>query len=70
LFRETDAPNGWGVLAEVNGSLHLARRPAWHDNAEENRVRLLERIAVAGTRQFNRQLGISFEQIEVARQQM
>ena len=43
------------------------RRPVWHDNAAETRLRLLHRIARAGTRQFNRQFGISFEEIQSAR---
>ena len=66
LFRETDAPDGWGVLAEEEGSLHLVRRPAWHDNAQESRVRLLQRIALAGTRQFNRAFAISRDEIDAA----
>ncbi|HEY2139544.1 MAG TPA: hypothetical protein VGH00_05650 [Chthoniobacterales bacterium] len=70
LFRDAETPAGWGVLVEMRGSLDLIRKPAWHDNVEEARVRLLQRIAMAGTRQVNRQLGISFEDIEVARQQM
>lgn len=63
LFRETDAPAGWGVLVERNATLHLARKPAWQDNSNDARVRLLQRIAVAGTRQFNRAFAISREQI-------
>jgi hypothetical protein len=59
LFRNGEAPAGWGVLVEMNDSLELARKPAWHDNPEEARVRLLQRIAVAGTRQFNRAFGIT-----------
>ena len=35
----------------------------WHENAEESRIRLLQRIASAGTREFNRRFGISREQI-------
>jgi hypothetical protein len=70
LFRGGEAPAGWGVLVERNGSLNLARKPAWHDNLEKTRTRLLQRIARAGTRQVNRQLGISLEEIESARQQM
>ena len=45
------------------GALELARKPAWHDNLEEARVRLLQRIAMAGTRQFNRVFGITREEI-------
>ncbi|HVF71117.1 MAG TPA: hypothetical protein VM940_05870 [Chthoniobacterales bacterium] len=66
LFREVDAPEGWGVLAEENGMLRLLRRPAWHDNAEESRIRLLQRIALAGTRQFNRGFGITRDEILTA----
>ncbi len=47
----------------MNGSLELVCKPAWRDNLEEARVRLLQRIAVAGTRQFNRAFGITREEI-------
>ena len=66
LFRETEAPPGWGVLVETNGSLNLVRRPAWHDSAGEAQIRLLQRIAVAGTRQFNRAFAITREEITAA----
>lgn len=66
LFRESEIPIGWGVLAETNGSLNLLRRPVWHDNAEETQVKLLQRIALAGTRQFNRALAITREEIVAA----
>ena len=68
LFRETEAPASWGILAERNGALELLRKPAWHENAEETRVRLLQRIASAGTRQFNRAFAITRDEIvEAAR---
>jgi hypothetical protein len=63
LFRELETPAGWGVLTETDGTLHLSRKPVWHDNAEETRVRLLQRIALAGTRQFNRAFAITREEI-------
>jgi hypothetical protein len=66
LFRDPETPNGWGVLAESYGSLNLLRKPVWHDNAEETRVRLLQRIALAGTRQFNRAFVITREEIAAA----
>jgi hypothetical protein len=66
LFREAEAPAGWGVLAETDGTLALLRKPAWHDNAEETGVRLLQRIAMAGTRQFNRAFAITREEIVTA----
>lgn len=63
LFRETEMPAGWGVLVEMNGSLDLVRKPAWHDNDAQARIRLLQRIAAAGTRQFNRAFAITREEI-------
>src|SRR6516165_9166439 len=50
LFRDPEIPAGWGVLAESNGALRLVRKPVWYETTEENRIRLLHRIAVAGTR--------------------
>jgi hypothetical protein len=66
LFREEEVPLGWGALVEANGSLALVRKPIWHDNAAENRLRFLQRIAIAGTRQFNRVLGVTREEIVAA----
>jgi hypothetical protein len=66
LFRDAETPTGWGVLVETRGSLDLIRKPAWHDNLEEARVRLLQRIAVAGTRQFNRAFAITRDEIVAA----
>jgi hypothetical protein len=63
LFRETEVPAGWGILVELNGTLDLARKPEWHDNSGDARIRLLQQIAVAGTRQFNRVFAITREEI-------
>jgi hypothetical protein len=62
LFREAEIPIGWGALVESNGDhLELARKPFWHDVAPEHNLRLLERLARAGTRAINRQLSIDTE---------
>lgn len=66
LFCEAELPLGWGALVETNNSLVLVRKPVWHDNGAETRLRLLQRIATAGTRQFNRALGITREEIVTA----
>lgn len=63
LFRETEVPAGWGVLLEADATLTLIRKPVWHDNAAQARVRLLQRIAAAGTRQFNRAFAITREEL-------
>lgn len=63
LFRETEAPAGWGVLVETPPFLTLVRKPVWHENSPESRVRVLQRIAIAGTRQLNRALDLTREEI-------
>jgi hypothetical protein len=64
LFRESEVPVGWGVLVESNGALTLVRKPIWHDATSENRIHLLHRIAVAGTRKLNRELPLNgYEQV-------
>jgi hypothetical protein len=66
LFCESEVPLGWGALVEANDSLALVRKPIWHDNSAETRFRFLQRIATAGTRQINRALGITREEIIAA----
>jgi hypothetical protein len=56
LFRDTEIPAGWGALVESHGALILARKPVWYETTEENRIRLLHRIAVRGTRALNQKL--------------
>ena len=56
LFRESEIPVGWGALVKSNGELILTRKPVWHETAEDDRIRLLYRIALAGTRALNRKL--------------
>ena|SRR5438105_10854613 len=63
LFREPEIPIGWGALVESNGTLALMRKPRWHDTTAEDQIRLLQRIAIAGTRVVNRQLEITWEEI-------
>jgi hypothetical protein len=67
LFRESEIPFGWGALIECDGNLILARKPPWHEVRSADRLKLLERIAAAGTRNLNRQLQITFEDVCTAR---
>ena len=59
LLREPEAPLGWGLLSECDGALALRRKPVWHDSSERMRLRVLQKIAGAGTRQINRQLEVA-----------
>ena len=67
LHRESELPLGWGVLVETGGALTLQRKPVWHDNSAEHRLRFLQRIAQAGTRHLNRQLEINFDSVQEER---
>src|SRR5881398_1254524 len=66
LFRDSEVPVGWGALVESNGALTLMRRPVWQETTPENRIHFLQRIAAAGTRAFNRQLEITFDEVVAA----
>jgi hypothetical protein len=59
LFCESEIPVGWGALVESDRALTVKRKPVWQETAVENRVRLLQRIAMAGTRAVIRQLEIA-----------
>jgi hypothetical protein len=67
LFREPEIPFGWGALIEAEGELVLARKPLWHEVTSANRLKLLERIAAAGTRILNKQLEITFDAVRATR---
>jgi hypothetical protein len=56
LFRDSEVPVGWGALVESNDTLVLIRKPMWHEATSANRLHVLHRIAVAGTRNLNRKL--------------
>ena len=63
LYRPAELPIGWGALVENNGTLTVVRKPPWHETSAGDQLRFLHRIALAGTRQLNRKLGITFEDI-------
>jgi len=67
MFRESEIPIGWGALVEKEGILSIVRKPVWHEIPPENQLRLLERIAAAGTRRINREFAIEFEELIRAR---
>jgi hypothetical protein len=54
LLHDAEVPVGWGALVQSGNTLALARSPALQDATEDDRIRLLHRIAVAATRGFNR----------------
>src|SRR5215211_755424 len=58
LFRESEVPVGWGALVESNDMITLVRKPIWHGATAANRLHVLQRIAVAGTRNMSRKLSL------------
>ena len=68
LFRPAEIPVGWGALIDGSGSLRVTQEPAFHENKQHQRIRLLERIAGAGTRRLNAQLGITYEELSAEQQ--
>jgi hypothetical protein len=64
LFRDSEVPVGWGALVESNDMLILARKPLWHETTPQSRLDLLQRIAMAATRNVNREFGITFEHVQ------
>ncbi len=67
LFRDSEIPVGWGALVEDDGTLTLDRKPIWHETTAEYQIRLLHRIAMAGTRVINRKLEITFDDVVAER---
>src|ERR1700751_2178003 len=64
LFRASEVPVGWGTLVESNDALRLVRKPIRHESTAANRLHVLHRIALAGTRNLNRELSLDWpEQI-------
>jgi len=62
LFRESEVPAGWGALVESNDTLMFVRKPIWHESTSANRLHVLHRIAVAGTRNLNRELSLDWHE--------
>lgn len=63
LFREDELPAGWGVLVERDGFLSLLRKPVLHEISDPLRLEFLQRIASVGTRQLNKNFGITFDEV-------
>jgi hypothetical protein len=61
LFRESEVPIGWGALIESNDMLTLVRKPIQHEATSANRLHVLHRIAVSGTRKMNRELLLDWD---------
>jgi len=58
LLRQPGPCVGSGLLVARESTLTLKRKPVWHDSPEASRLRVLQKIAAAGTRQVNRKLGV------------
>jgi hypothetical protein len=61
LFLPHELPAGWGLLIRQGTSLELSVRPVFCEVDDEQRLTLLHRIALAGTRAVNAAHGLHFE---------
>lgn len=60
ILKEHEWPEGWGILARCGDTLQRLRLPVRHEASDSARLALLQNIALAGTRKFNREWGIEF----------
>ena len=67
LFHAHELPADWGLLLRREEHLELIVRPVLHTVSQPQRLALLHRIAMAGTRMENARQGITFDELEKAR---
>lgn len=67
IFEPHEVPVGWGLLVRRADRLELREKPIFQELEDHERLALLHKIALCGTRALNRESGISFEQILEAR---
>ena len=58
VLRPHEFPLHWGLLVRDGHTLVVARQPTWQDVSESTRLALLQRIAMAGARRLEKDLGI------------
>jgi hypothetical protein len=54
LFAPHELPAGWGLLVRRNDRLELTAKPLWHEIAAAKQLALLQRTAIAATRNASR----------------
>lgn len=52
IMQPHEIPSGWGLLVHRQGSLEMVRKPLWHEAPESQRLLLLQRIAITGSRRL------------------
>jgi hypothetical protein len=67
LFQAHELPTDWGLLLRRDSGLELVIRPVLQSVKAPQRLALLHRIAMAGTRMENARQGITFDELEEAR---
>jgi hypothetical protein len=54
ILKEHEWPEGWGILAQRGDGLERLRLPRRREAPDSARLALLQNIALAGTRMYNR----------------
>jgi hypothetical protein len=64
IFEQHEVPLQWGLLVREGDLLTLKCSPVWQDVPEPTRLELLQRVAMVGTRRFNRDLGLTLVKVD------
>ncbi|MEO8350671.1 MAG: hypothetical protein ABI680_03010 [Chthoniobacteraceae bacterium] len=67
VVRAHELPDGWGLLVREGEALALAVKPVWREVAACQRLHLLQRIAMSGTRAVHREHGVVISDLRRAR---
>lgn len=70
IIADHEVPGGWGLLERNGDRLEPRILPEFQEIAEATRLAFLHRVAAAGTKSANRELGISYGHIEAERRGM
>ena len=67
IVRPEEIPSGWGLLVRTASRLQLEVLPQFTAVPDERLLTFLHRVAAAGSKATNREMGIRYEQIEAER---
>ena len=67
IIAKHEIPSGWGLLVRNGRKLEVERLPEFQEIPMEVRLAFLHRVAAAGSKSANRELGIRYEDIDAER---
>lgn len=67
IVRDHEVPPGWGLLVRTGNRLEVKALPEFQEIPPESKLLFLHRVAAAGTKSANREMGASYAEIEAER---